>query len=104
MYILKDNGVIKEIQEGNNFGYVLSDSKNFVSTDYKVLQSQSNGIFVPCMKMMYNGKIELYYITDDFRPMSTMFDGISADILVNVVVNMFGSVVEVRNNGFLKYT
>ena len=102
MYILKDNGVIKEIQEGNNFGYVLSDSKNFVSTDYKVLQSQSNGIFVPCMKMMYNGKIELYYITDDFRPMSTMFDGISADILVNVVVNMFGSVVEVRNNGFLQ--
>lgn len=34
--------------------------------------------------------------------MSTMFDGISADILVNVVVNMFGSVVEVRNNGFLQ--
>ena len=102
MYILKDNGVIKEIQEGNNFGYVLSDSKNFVSTDYKVLQSQSNGIFVPCMKMMYNGKIELYYITDDFRPMSTMFDGISADILVNVVAHMCGSVVEVRNNGFLQ--
>lgn len=102
MYVLKDNGVIRELQSGNNFGYVLDESQYFVSTDYKVLQSQSNGIFVSCMKMMYNGKIELYYITDDFRPMSTMFAGITTDILINIVVNMFGSVVEVRNNGFLQ--
>lgn len=101
MYTLKDSGVIQEIKCGNNFGYVLKDSKSFVVTDYKVLQSQTNGIFVSCMKMMYNGKVELYYMTDEFRPMSTMFAGITSDILINIVVNMFGSVVEVRNNGFL---
>jgi hypothetical protein len=102
MYVLKDNGVILEREHGNNFGYILSENKYFVNTDYKVLQSQSSGIFVPCMKMIYNGKIELYYITDDFRPMSTMFAGITPDILINIVINMFGSVVEVRNNGFLQ--
>lgn len=101
MYTLKDRKIIQEIECGNNFGYVLQDNNYFVSTDYKVLQSQTNGIFVQCMKMMYNGKIQIYYITDDYRPMSTMFAGITSDILINIVVNMFGSVVEVRNNGFL---
>lgn len=102
MYTLKNNGIINELENGNNFGYVLQESKYFSGTDYKVLQSQKNGIFIPCMKMMYNGKIELFYITEDYRPMSAMFEGITPDILINIIVNMFGSMVEVRNNGFLQ--
>lgn len=106
MYVLKDKGIIREVRSENininNFGYVLEDTKYFVSTDYKVLQSQNNSIFVSCMKMMYNGKIELYYITDDFRPMSKMLDGIAYNILINIIVNLFESVIEVRDNGFLR--
>lgn len=101
MYTLKDNGVITEITCGNNFEYVLEDSSHFVNTDYKVLQSQTNGIFVQCMKMTRNGKIDLYYVTDDFRPMSSMFMGITEETLIQVVINLFASVIEVRNNGFL---
>ena len=101
MYTLKDNGVISEITCGNNFEYILSDNAYFVNTDYKVLQSQNNGIFVGCMKMTKNGHIDLYYVTDSYRPMSSMFVGISADTLVNVVINLFAGVIEVRNNGFL---
>lgn len=101
MYTLKDNGVISEITCGNNFEYILSDNTTFVNTDYKVLQSQNNGIFVKCMKMTRNGLIDLYYVTDEYRPMASMFVGINADTLVNVVVNLFASVIEVRNNGFL---
>jgi hypothetical protein len=101
MYTLKDNGVISEITCGNNFEYLLKDNTAFVNTDYKVLQSQNNGIFVKCMKMTRNGLIDLYYVTDEYRPMSSMFVGISADTLVNIVVNLFASVIEVRNNGFL---
>lgn len=101
MYTLKDNGVITEITCGNNFEYILKDNTTFVNTDYKVLQSQNNGIFVKCMKMIRNGWIDLYYVTDEYRPMASMFVGINADTLVNVVVNLFASVIEVRNNGFL---
>lgn len=101
MYTLKDNGVISEIICGNNFEYILKDNTTFVNTDYKVLQSQNNGIFVKCMKMTRNGMIDLYYVTDEYRPMSSMFVGINADTFVNVVVNLFASVIEVRNNGFL---
>ena len=101
MYTLKDNGIVEEIACGNNFGYLLSDSKYFANTDYKVLQSQTSGIFVPCMKMLFNGKIQIYYITDEYRPLSTMFSGITSDILLHIAVNMFGCIVEVKNNGFL---
>jgi len=101
MYTLKDNGIIREIECGNNFGYILENDAHFVNTDYKVLQSQTSGIFVQCMKMLHNGKIELYYITDDYRPMSSMFTGISSDTLITIVVNLFADIIEVRNNGFL---
>ena len=49
MYTLKDKGVISEITCGNNFEYILKDNTIFVNTDYKVLQSQNNGIFVKCI-------------------------------------------------------
>lgn len=101
MYTLKDNGVISEITCGNNFEYLLNDSTHFVNTDYKVLQSQNNGIFVKCMKMTRNGQIDLYYVTEEYRPVSSMFAGMSSDALVNMAVNLFASVIEVRNNGFL---
>ncbi len=101
MYMLKDNGTITEIICGNNFEYVLEDASSFVSTDYKVLQSQTNGIFVQCMKIARNGKISLYYVTNDYRPMSSMFIGITSDVLISVVVNLLASIIEVRNNGFL---
>lgn len=101
MYSLKDNGVIKEIICGNNFEYILEDNNHFLNTDYKVLQSQTNGFFVPCMKMTRDGKIDLYYVTDEYRPMSALFANITAETLIAVVVNLFASVIEVRNNGFL---
>lgn len=91
MYTLKDKGVISEITCGNNFEYILKDNTIFVNTDYKVLQSQNNGIFVKCMKMTRNGLIDLYYVTDEYRPMASMFVGINADTLVNVVVNLFST-------------
>lgn len=101
MYTLKDGGVIEEIECGNNFEYILENNTHFVNTDYKVLQSQTNGIFIKCMKMTYNGKTGLYYVTDEYRPMSSMFRGITPDLMISVVVNLFADVIEVRNNGFL---
>lgn len=101
MYTLKDSGAIKEINSGNNFEYILEEGNHIVNTDYKVLQSQTNDIFVKCMKMMRNGKPDLYYVTEGYRPMSSMFNKIDADTLVTIVVNLFATIVEVRNNGFL---
>ncbi len=99
--MLKDRGIISEVKCGSNFEYVLENSVHFVNTDYKVLQSQTNGIFVQCMKMLRNGKLALYYLTDDYRPINSMFASITPDMLILVVINLFADVIEVRNNGFL---
>ena len=101
MYMLKDRGIISEVKCDSNFEYVLENSAHFVNTDYKVLQSQTNGIFVQCMKLLRNGKLALYYVTNDYRTISSMFVGITPDMLVQVVINLFADVIEVRNNGFL---
>lgn len=99
--MLKDRGIISEVKCGSNFEYVLENSAHFVNTDYKVLQSQTNGIFVQCMKMLRNGKLDLYYVTNDYRPISSMFASITPEVLILVVINLFADVIEVRNNGFL---
>ena len=101
MYSFKDNGVIKEIVCDNNFEYILENNGYFINTDYKVLQSQTNGIFIQCMKMMHNGRTALYYVTDEYRPMSSLFAGITPETLISVVVNLFANIIEVRDNGFL---
>ena len=101
MYMLKDRGIISEVECGSNFEFVLENRAHFVYTDYKVLQSQNSGIFVQCMKMLRNGKLALYYVTSDYRPISSMFARITQDMLILVVINLFADILEVRNNGFL---
>lgn len=101
MYTLKDREIIEEIENGDNFGYILQEDKYFVGTDYKVLSNQKSDIFVPCVRIRRNGKIELYYMVDDYTPLSAMLAGMTPDMLINIAVNMFESVSEVKNNGFL---
>ncbi len=101
MDLLKEKGIIEEINSGNNFGYVLNDNRYFVNTDYKVLLSQTSDVFVQCMKISYNGKIEIFYLTDEYRPISTLINGIQSDTLITILLNLFAAIIEVKNNGFL---
>ena len=72
MNILKEKGILAEMSCGSNFAYVLSDNTDFLSTEYKVLQSQTNSCFVNCMKMLYNGKIQLFYLSKALKPFSSL--------------------------------
>lgn len=101
MQTLKDDNNLKEIQCGSNFAYILEDDIEFANTEYKVLQNEMNGIFVQCMKMLYNGKMEVYYVTDDYISFSSMFSGIKPNVFITVITNLISNVIEVQNNGFL---
>lgn len=59
---LLESGKLQEIECGRNFAYILAENAEFLSTDYKVLQSQQNNNFIPCMRMFYNGKTQLFYL------------------------------------------
>jgi len=98
---LFENRLPEKINCGNNFAYVVNDSSVFLHTEYKVLQSQAEGLFVKCMKMLYNGKIQFYYMVNDRRSLMDMLPTLDADNFITIVANLFSDIIEVKNNGFL---
>lgn len=96
-----ENQYITEMECGANFSYILNDNNSFLLTEYKVLQSRANSCFVRCMKMMFNGKIQLYYITDGLKSLSALLPSLDPDSFLTIVSNLFADIIEVKSNGFL---
>lgn len=101
MNILVENKYIDELECGSNFFYILNDSSTFLSTEYKVLQSQANSCFVKCMKMMYNGKMQLFYVTKGLKSFASMLPSMDAESFLTIVSNLLSNIVDVKHNGFL---
>lgn len=101
MNMLIENGLINEITCGNNFAYIINDNNAFLSTEYKVLQSQAKGSFIKCMKLLYNGNVQLYYLTDGYKSLTSMLPSLDAENFLTIVSNLFADIIAVKNNGFL---
>lgn len=101
MNTLIENNYISEMECGSNFSYILSDNGTFLSTEYKVLQSQANSCFVKCMKMMYNGKVQLYYLTKGLKSFASMLPSMDSDSFLTIVSNLLSDIIDVKHNGFL---
>ena len=101
MNTLIENNYISEMECGSNFAYILSENSTFLSTEYKVLQSQANSCFVKCMKMIYNGNVQLYYLTKGLKSFASMIPSLDADSFLTIVSNMLSDIIDVKHNGFL---
>lgn len=101
MNTLIEKGIVHEIVWGSNFGYVLEDNTSFLPTEYKVLQSQTCSCFVRCMKTLYNGKIQLYYLTGAYKPLIALFSTLDPEQFVSIAESLFGNIIEAKSNGFL---
>ena len=73
----------------------------FMSTEYKVLQSKSDSCFVRCMKNLYNGQVQLYYLTDAYKSLSALLVNLDSNSFITIIANMLADIVDVKNNGFL---
>lgn len=93
--------ILSEKQSGDNFMYILRDNNDFLITEYKVLQNQTDNTFLKCMKILYNRNITLYYETDTYSTLQNILSSIDANSFINIVSNLLRNVVEVKNNGFL---
>ncbi len=101
MNSLIENNYITKMPCGSNFSYVLSDNCTFLSTEYKVLQSQTNSCFIQCMKMLYNGKVQLYYLSSKYKSLSVLLPSLDADSFMTISANLIADIINVKNNGFL---
>ena len=98
---LNENKSLYEIICLNNIAYVLNDSNAFLPTEYKVLQNQANSCFVKCMKLYFNGNIQLYYLTEGYTPFLNLLTMIDGDGFIVVMTNLFANIISIKNNGFL---
>lgn len=98
---LIEKQIISEMQCGVNFAYILEDSGRFLPTEYKVLQNQTNGCFVRCIKMLFNGKVQLYYLTGEYKPLSKLLRSLDADRFMTVISNLLAAIINVKSIGFL---
>ena len=101
MNTLIEQGIVREIESGNNFEYIVSASASFIDTDYKVLQSQSNDVFVKCMKITRNGLVDLCYLGNDYRTVESLMAGLTADTAIAIVAGILSCITKVKANGFL---
>lgn len=99
--LLVKEGVLEEQPRGANFSYILNDQKRFRITEYKVLLNQPNGSFVKCMKLLHNGKIELFYLVEGYATLAAMLSKLDSDQFVTVIGNLLAGVIDIKNNGFL---
>ncbi len=101
MNVLLDKGHISEMKCGTNFSYNLQENNMFLPTEYKVLQSQTSTCFVRCMKMLYNGKTQLYYMVNSLKSLATILPTLDPDSFVTIVSNLLADIIDVKHNGFL---
>lgn len=101
MNSLIKSGIIQELNGVNSFAYVVNDDTVFLPTEYKVLQSQAEGTFVKCMKLLYNGKVEFFYLADQLKPLSEILQLLDSDNFMQVMSNLLENIIYVKNNGFL---
>lgn len=101
MFLYKENQVLSELNDGNNFEYVINKEQDFSVTDYKVLKNQENDIFVKCMKIKRNGKRSLYYLSEGYLKFSDLSTLQKADVMTGIVRSLCTNVLFVKNNGFL---
>ncbi len=101
MNILMENGTLFELACGTNFAYVLGDNGIFMPTQYKVLQNQKDSCFVKCLRMLYNGKVQFYYMPGSCKTFASLLPVLSAESFVEIVANLLKDIVQVKSIGFL---
>ncbi len=95
------NLLMTEIKCAENFAYILNDSSLFLKTEYKILQGETTSFFLKCVKIMYNGKEELYYDVESCRPLSLVVEEEDAKGVIDLFENLFCHIKKVGENGFL---
>lgn len=101
MNYIEEMNLATKIKYDNDFAYVLNNNDLFLSTEYKVIQSQTDDSFIKCMKLLYNGKIQLYYLTEECKSLESIISSINEENFIIVIINLFTSIMNVKNNGFL---
>ena len=89
---------------GQNLAYILENDSDFLPTEYKVLQSCSGGCLMKCMRMTWNGKTQILYLTENYKPVSETLPLLMPENFQTIASGIFSALSDVKENGFLSCT
>ena len=93
-------GNITEINCRPNIAYLLNEPAIFSSTGYKFLQTQEE-YFVPCKGLMYNGKKELVFFTENYKCLSDIMPALDNKNILSMLAVLVKTIIDIKNIGFL---
>lgn len=81
--------------------YVLEEQSQFYMTGYRILKKQVQTGWIPCSKILYNGKIQLLYKTENYRSVAESAAGWDAGQTADYAARVLRAVYQVKEHGFL---
>lgn len=99
---LMQQGLISETDDTQNISYLLNDNNLFFLTGYKVLHNQEKKGLIKCVKLKYNGKLKILYLSSNYKTLISLLPSLNANSFINVLVNLLSSILDIKSNGFLK--
>lgn len=96
--------MLTEMKVGDGLALLPAEDSSVSATEYKLMQSQFDNGLVKCMKLLYNGRTELFYETAGLKPLTATIGQMGFAQLLLTVRNLIESIVNIKNNGFLSET
>lgn len=90
-----------EMNCGSDFSYLLRDG-GFSPYKYKLLRGQSR-LFVPCLKMLYNGEVQLYYSCGRMKSFASICADMDGKGFLMTVRNLLSAMLDLTANGLVEY-
>lgn len=84
-----------------NLAYILKRSDIVSPTEYKVMESFDEDIFVKMMKILINGRQVFYYLTGEYRPVLSAAPKLSSAGLISLIGSIIENASKLKKNGFL---
>ena len=92
---------ITELISDRYFGILLDDADDLKNIEYRVLTSQKSDWGATLYQCLLNGKIELFYLTGEYKKLADLLPGMSERQVCKVIRQLCESVCEVKENSFL---
>lgn len=98
---MEEEQFMEECFVGANNACILKNSDDFSETDFQILQNQKIEGLVECRKLIYNGKIKLVFMTQNYQNIENLIKISDADGIQQICNHYIESILSIEKNGFL---
>ena len=88
--------------DGFNTCFLLKDNTKWSATDYRIMKAQMKDGLLRCEKLMFNGKIKLLYMTENYRTLEDVLLEVNEMNFLGLLADTLRVISDIRENGFLE--